>query len=140
MALFYATAALFVLVVLGAVMRLAGFSLFKFLRYLREEILIVFGTASSDAVLPQVMRKLEGMGIKDSTVGLVIPMGYSFNLDGFSIYLTLAAVFIAQATNTPLSTGICCWCSGPRCSPRRARAASRARRSWCWPPRSRRSR
>ena len=65
----------------------------------------MLGTASSDAVLPQMMRKLEGMGIKDSTVGLVIPTGYSFNLDGFSIYLTLAAVFIAQATNTPLSTG-----------------------------------
>ena len=103
-ALYYVTAALFVVVVLGAVMRLVGFSLFKFLRYLREELLIVLGTASSDAVLPQVMRKLEGMGIKDSTVGLVIPLGYSFNLDGFSIYLTLAAVFIAQATNTHLST------------------------------------
>ena len=96
---------LFVLVVLGVVMRLAGFSIFKFLNYLREELLIVLGTASSDAVLPQLMRKLEGMGIKDSTVGLVIPTGYSFNLDGFSIYLTLAAIFIAQATNTPLSTG-----------------------------------
>ena len=104
-ALYYVAAALFVLVVLGVVLRLAGFSIFKLLRYLREELLIVFGTASSDAVLPQVMRKLEGMGIKNSTVGLVIPMGYSFNLDGFSIYLTLAAVFIAQATNTPLSTG-----------------------------------
>ncbi len=104
-ALYYVTAALFVVVVLGTVLRLAGFNLFKLLRYLREEILIVFGTASSDAVLPQVMRKLEAMGIKDSTVGLVIPMGYSFNLDGFSIYLTLAAVFIAQATNTHLSTG-----------------------------------
>jgi aerobic C4-dicarboxylate transport protein len=103
--LFYVTAALFVLLVLGGVMRLAGFSIFKFLRYLREELLIVLGTASSDAVLPQIMRKLEGMGIKDSTVGLVIPTGYSFNLDGFSIYLTLAAIFIAQATNTPLSTG-----------------------------------
>ncbi len=104
-ALYYVAAALFVLVVLGLVLRLAGFSIFKLLRYLREELLIVFATASSDAVLPQVMRKLEGMGIKDSTVGLVIPMGYSFNLDGFSIYLTLAAVFIAQATNTHLSTG-----------------------------------
>jgi aerobic C4-dicarboxylate transport protein len=93
------------LVVLGLIMRLAGFSIFKFLRYLREELLIVLGTASSDSVLPQIMRKLEALGIKDSTVGLVIPTGYSFNLDGFSIYLTLAAVFIAQATNTPLSTG-----------------------------------
>src|SRR5438093_12932959 len=86
-------------------LRLAGFSIFKFLRYLREELMIVLGTASSDSVLPQIMRKLEALGIKDSTVGLVIPTGYSFNLDGFSIYLTLAAVFIAEATNTPLSTG-----------------------------------
>jgi aerobic C4-dicarboxylate transport protein len=103
--LFYVAIAIFVIVVLGIVMRLAGFSIFKFLRYLREELLIVLGTASSDSVLPQIMRKLEALGIKDSTVGLVIPTGYSFNLDGFSIYLTLAVVFIAQATNTPLSTG-----------------------------------
>ena len=103
--LYYVTVVLFVFVVLGVVMRLAGFSIIKLLNYLREELLIVLGTASSDAVLPQIMRKLEAMGIKDSTVGLVIPTGYSFNLDGFSIYLTLAAIFIAQATNTPLSTG-----------------------------------
>jgi aerobic C4-dicarboxylate transport protein len=102
-ALFYVNCAIFVVVVLGAILRLAGFDIFKLLRYLREELLVVLGTASSDAVLPQVMRKLELMGIKNSTVGLVIPTGYSFNLDGFSIYLTLAAVFIAQATNTPLS-------------------------------------
>jgi aerobic C4-dicarboxylate transport protein len=102
-ALFYGTVAIFVFVVLGLILRMAGFSIFKFLRYLREELFIVLGTASSDSVLPQVMRKLERMGIKDSTVGLVIPTGYSFNLDAFSIYLTLAAVFIAQATNTPLS-------------------------------------
>jgi aerobic C4-dicarboxylate transport protein len=103
-ALFYATVAIFVVVVLGLILRFAGFSIFKLLRYLREELFVVLGTASSDSVLPQVMRKLERMGIKDSTVGLVIPTGYSFNLDAFSIYLTLAAVFIAQATNTPLST------------------------------------
>src|SRR5574337_1005733 len=102
-ALFYLTCAIFVVAVLGTILRLAGFNIFKFLGYLREELLVVLGTASSDSVLPQVMRKLELMGIKDSTVGLVIPTGYSFNLDGFSIYLTLAAVFIAQATNTPLS-------------------------------------
>ena len=90
-------------VILGGILRLAGFSIFKLLRYLREELMIVLGTASSDAVLPQIMRKLEHMGIKDSTVGLVIPTGYSFNLDAFSIYLTLATVFIAQATNTPLA-------------------------------------
>ncbi|MEX3786927.1 C4-dicarboxylate transporter DctA [Paraburkholderia sp. BR14374] len=100
---FYASCVVFVVLVLGAVMRLAGFSIFKLIRYLREELSIVLGTASSDAVLPQIMRKLEWMGVKDSTVGLVIPTGYSFNLDGFSIYLTLAVLFIAQATNTPLS-------------------------------------
>ncbi len=103
--LFYVTVTIFVVGVLGLIMRLAGFSIFKFLRYLREELMIVLGTASSDSVLPQIMRKLEALGIKDSTVGLVIPTGYSFNLDGFSIYLTLAAIFIAEATNTPLSTG-----------------------------------
>lgn len=101
--LFYVTVAIFVFVVLGTIMRAAGFSLIKLIRYMRTELGIVAGTASSDAVLPQTMRKLEHMGIKDSTVGLVIPTGYSFNLDAFSIYLTLAAVFIAQATNTPLS-------------------------------------
>jgi aerobic C4-dicarboxylate transport protein len=101
--LFYGTVILFVVVVLGTILRIAGFSIFKFIRYLKDELLIVLGTASSDSVLPQVMRKLEKMGIKDSTVGLVIPTGYSFNLDAFSIYLTLAAVFIAQATNTPLT-------------------------------------
>jgi len=103
--LFYAAVLVFVVVVLGAVMRLAGLSIFKFLGYLREELTIVLATASSDAVLPQVMRKLERMGVKESVVGLVVPTGYSFNLDAFSIYLTLAAVFIAQATNTPLSVG-----------------------------------
>jgi aerobic C4-dicarboxylate transport protein len=101
--LFYGTVIVFVIVVLGTILRIAGFSIFKFIRYLKDELLIVLGTASSDSVLPQVMRKLEKMGIKDSTVGLVIPTGYSFNLDAFSIYLTLAAVFIAQATNTPLT-------------------------------------
>src|SRR5882724_2150359 len=101
-ALFYVSVAIFVL---GSVMALAGISIFKFLSYLREELTIVLATASSDAVLPQIMRKLERMGVKDSVVGLVIPTGYSFNLDAFSIYLTLAVVFIAQATNTPLSFG-----------------------------------
>lgn len=104
-ALFYVTCIIFVIGVLGLILRSVGFSIFKLLRYLREELLIVAGTTSSDSVLPQIMRKLEHMGIKNSTVGLVIPTGYSFNLDGFSIYLTLAAVFIAQATNTPLSLG-----------------------------------
>src|SRR5450432_1336592 len=104
-ALFYVSVAIFVLGVLGGVMALIGLNILKFLNYLREELTIVLATASSDAVLPQIMRKLERMGVKDSVVGLVIPTGYSFNLDAFSIYLTLAVVFIAQATNTPLSIG-----------------------------------
>jgi aerobic C4-dicarboxylate transport protein len=103
--LFYVSVAIFVLGVLGGVMAFAGINILKFLAYLREELTIVLATASSDAVLPQIMRKLERMGVKDSVVGLVIPTGYSFNLDAFSIYLTLAVVFIAQATNTPLSLG-----------------------------------
>ena len=103
--LFYVSVAIFVLGVLGSVMALAGINILKFLAYLREELMIVLATASSDAVLPQIMKKLERLGVKDSVVGLVIPTGYSFNLDAFSIYLTLAVVFIAQATNTPLSLG-----------------------------------
>jgi aerobic C4-dicarboxylate transport protein len=103
--LFYISVGIFVLGVLGGVMSLAGINILKFLAYLREELTIVLATASSDAVLPQIMKKLERMGVKDSVVGLVIPTGYSFNLDAFSIYLTLAVVFIAQATNTPLSFG-----------------------------------
>lgn len=103
--LFYISVAIFVLGVLGTVMALAGINILKFLNYFREELMIVLATASSDAVLPQAMKKLERMGVKDSVVGLVIPTGYSFNLDAFSIYLTLTVVFIAQATNTPLSLG-----------------------------------
>jgi len=102
-ALFYVAVLIFVFGVLGLVMRVAGFSIWKFLRYLREELMVVFATTSSDSVLPQVMSKLKRLGIRDSTVGLVIPTGYSFNLDAFSIYITLAAVFIAQATNTPVT-------------------------------------
>ena len=101
--LFYVAVSLFVVVVLGGIMRMSGFSLFKLLAYLREELAVVFATTSSDSVLPQIMSKLRNLGIKDSTVGLVIPTGYSFNLDAFSIYITMAAVFIAQATNTPIS-------------------------------------
>jgi aerobic C4-dicarboxylate transport protein len=103
--IFYVSVAIFVVVVLGSILRLLGLNIFKFLSYLREELTIVLATASSDAVLPQIMRKLERMGVKQSVVGLVIPTGYSFNLDAFSIYLTLAVVLIAQATNTPLSLG-----------------------------------
>ena len=105
-ALFWIAVTFFVIVVLGTVMRLAsGLNILRFLLYFREELTIVLATASSDAVLPQIMRKLERMGVKPSVVGLVVPTGYSFNLDAFSIYLTLATVFIAQATNTPLSFG-----------------------------------
>jgi len=101
--LFYLAVAIFVFVILGTIMRISGLSLLKLLAYLREELTVVFATTSSDSVLPQIMGKLRNLGIRDSTVGLVIPTGYSFNLDAFSIYITLAAVFIAQATNTPIS-------------------------------------
>jgi aerobic C4-dicarboxylate transport protein len=104
--LFWVAVAFFVLVVLGTVLRVTtGLNILRFLAYFREELTIVLATASSDAVLPQIMRKLERMGVKSSVVGLVVPTGYSFNLDAFSIYLTLATLFIAQATNTPLSFG-----------------------------------
>lgn len=100
---FYLTSLLFVLVVLGAIARLAGFSILKFIAYIREELLIVLGTSSSESVLPQMMAKLQRLGAGKGTVGLVIPTGYSFNLDGTNIYMTLATLFLAQATNTPLS-------------------------------------
>jgi aerobic C4-dicarboxylate transport protein len=99
-ACFYATSILFVVLILGVVMRWAGLSLFKFIRYIREEIFIVLGTSSSESALPLMMHKMERLGCSKSVVGLVVPMGYSFNLDGTSIYLTLACLFIAQATNT----------------------------------------
>ncbi len=103
MACVYTTCFLFVFVVLGTIARLTGFSLWLFLRYIKEEILIVLGTSSSEAALPRMMTKLENLGCSRPVVGLVIPTGYSFNLDGTSIYLTMAAIFIAQATNVPLS-------------------------------------
>ena len=99
---FYFTCVLFIFVVLGGIARFHGFSIWKFIKYIKEELLIVLGTSSSEAALPRMMAKLENLGVRKSTVGLVIPTGYSFNLDGTSIYLTMAAVFIAQATNTPL--------------------------------------
>jgi aerobic C4-dicarboxylate transport protein len=99
---FYATCLIFIFVVLGLIARFHGFSIWKFIKYIKEELLIVLGTSSSESVLPRMMAKLENIGVKKSTVGLVIPTGYSFNLDGTAIYLTMAAVFIAQATNTPL--------------------------------------
>ena len=103
MGTFYLTCLLFVFVVLGLISRLHGFSIVKFIRYIKEELLIVLGTSSSESVLPRMMEKMENLGAKKSVVGLVIPTGYSFNLDGTSIYLTMAAVFIAQATDTPMT-------------------------------------
>jgi len=105
MGTFYLTCLVFILVVLGIIARVHGFSILKFIRYIKEELLIVLGTSSSESVLPRMMAKLENLGVKKSTVGLVIPTGYSFNLDGTSIYLTMAAVFVAQATNTPMTLG-----------------------------------
>jgi len=102
MGCFYLTCALFILGVLGAIARLHGFSLLALIRYIREELLIVLGTSSSESVLPRMLAKLERLGARQSIVALVIPAGYSFNLDGTSIYLTMAALYIAQATNTPL--------------------------------------
>lgn len=99
---FYVTSLIFVLVVLGLIARLAGFSILKFISYIREELLIVLGTSSSELVLPQIMEKLQRLGASKSVTGLVIPTGYSFNLDGTNIYMTLATLFLAQATNTHL--------------------------------------
>ena len=102
---FYLTSLLFVVVVLGAVARLAGFSIFKLIRYLKDELLLVLGTSSSEAALPNLIDKMERAGAKRSVVGLVVPTGYSFNLDGTNIYMTLAALFIAQACNVDLPIG-----------------------------------
>ena len=98
---FYFTSALFVLVVLGTIAYLAGFSILRFIAYIKDELLIVLGTSSSETVLPHMMQKMEHLGASKSVVGLVIPTGYSFNLDGTNIYMTLATLFLAQATNTP---------------------------------------
>lgn len=100
---FYATCLLFVFVVLGGVAALCNFSIFKFIRYIKEELLIVLGTSSSETVLPRMIAKMENLGCEKSVVGLVIPTGYSFNLDGTCIYLTMAAIFLAQATGTDLT-------------------------------------
>jgi aerobic C4-dicarboxylate transport protein len=101
-ACFYVTCFVFVAVVLNVIARLHGFSLWRLIRYIKEELFIVYGTSSSESVLPRLMTKLENLGVHRSVVGLVIPAGYSFNLDGSAIYLAVATVFIAQATNTPL--------------------------------------
>ena len=102
---FYLTSALFVLVVLGTIAYLAGFSILRFIGYIKDELLIVLGTSSSETVLPHMIQKMERLGASKSVVGLVIPTGYSFNLDGTNIYMTLATLFLAQATNTPLTLG-----------------------------------
>ena len=99
---FYLTCALFILLVLGGILKYTGFNIFKLLSYIKEELLVVLGTSSSEAALPSLMEKLEAVGCSEPVVGLVVPTGYSFNLDGTSIYLTMAAVFLAQATNTPM--------------------------------------
>ena len=104
-ATFYLTAILFVVLVLGTIARIAGFSIFKFLRYIKDELLIVLGTSSSESALPQMMEKLERLGCSKPVVGLVVPTGYSFNLDGTNIYMTLATLFIAQAMGVHLSFG-----------------------------------
>jgi aerobic C4-dicarboxylate transport protein len=105
MGTFYLTSILFVLIVLGTIARAVGFSVIRFVAYIKEEMLIVLGTSSSEAALPQLMSKLERLGCSRSVVGLVVPTGYSFNLDGTNIYMTMAVLFIAQATNTDLSWG-----------------------------------
>src|ERR1700688_571430 len=103
MASVYATCLIFIFLVLGAVCWGCGFSILKFIRYIKEELLIVLGTSSSEWVMPRMMAKMENLGCEESVVGLVIPAGYSFNLDGTCIYLTMAALFLAQATGTELS-------------------------------------
>ncbi len=103
MAGFYLTSGLFVVVVLGAIAASCGFSIFRFLVYIKDEMLLVLGTSSSETALPGLIKKMERLGCSESTVRLVVPTGYSFNLDGTNIYMTMAAVFLAQATNTPLS-------------------------------------
>src|SRR4051794_18326025 len=105
MAGFYLTAALFVVIVLGTIAWYSGFSIFRFLNYIRDELLLVLGTSSSEVALPGMIEKMQRLGCSQSTVGLVIPTGFSFNLDGTNIYMAMAAVFLAQATNTPLSIG-----------------------------------
>jgi aerobic C4-dicarboxylate transport protein len=104
-ATFYLTSALFVVLVLGTIARITGFSIFRYLGYIKDELLIVLGTSSSESALPQLMEKLERLGCSKPVVGLVVPTGYSFNLDGTNIYMTLATLFIAQALNVPLTLG-----------------------------------
>jgi aerobic C4-dicarboxylate transport protein len=103
MACFYSTCLIFIFGVLGIVAHIHGFSIFRFVRYIKDELLIVLGTSSSESVLPRMMDRLEQLGASKQTVGLVVPAGYSFNLDGTAIYITMGAIFVAQATNTPMT-------------------------------------
>ena len=105
MVCFYITAIFFVVIVLGAIAAFNGFSIFRFLNYIKEELLLVLGTSSSETALPGILQKMQRLGCSSSTVGLVVPMGYSFNLDGTNIYMTMGAMFLAQATNTHLDLG-----------------------------------
>ncbi len=102
---FYITCILFIVIILGGILKYTGFNLFKLLAFIKEELLVVLGTSSSEAAMPSLINKLEKVGCSEPVVGLVIPTGYSFNLDGTSIYLTMAAIFLAQATNTPMDIG-----------------------------------
>jgi aerobic C4-dicarboxylate transport protein len=144
---FYLTSVLFVLIVLGAIARLSGFSIIRFVAYIKDELLIVLGTSSSETVLPQMIQKMEHLGASRSVVGLVIPTGYSFNLDGTNIYMTLATLFLAQATNTHLTIwqelgilGIAMITSrAPPASPGRASSRWRRRCRSCLTSRSSRS-
>src|SRR6201993_5507521 len=102
---FYVTAVLFVVIILGAIAAFNGFSIFRFLNYIKEELLLVLGTSSSETALPGMLQKMQRLGCSSTTVGLVIPTGYSFNLDGTNIYMSMAAIFLAQATNTQLDLG-----------------------------------
>jgi aerobic C4-dicarboxylate transport protein len=126
-----------VAVILGLVCRLCGFSVFKLARYLKAELLLVLGTSSSESALPSLMEKMERAGCSKSVVGLVVPTGYSFNLDGTNIYMTLAALFIAQATNTELTLGRrspCCWspCSAQGRGRRHRCRLHHPGRHWPW--------
>src|SRR5262249_50605013 len=102
-ATFYGSSLLFVLLVLGLIARFSGFSILRYIAYIKDELLIVLGTSSSETVLPRLMQKIQALGVPKSIVGLVVPTGYSFNLDGTNIYMTLATLFLAQATNTHLT-------------------------------------
>ena len=121
---FYLTCALFILIVLGGIAAFTGFSILRFIVYIKDELLTVLGTSSSESALVPLMQKLERLGCSRSVVGLVVPSGYSFNLDGTNIYLTMAALFVAQALNIELTMRAAVdRCSASRCSPRKARRA-----------------